>query len=151
MKWNRNFMKKLIVILFVLGCALGSSALAQSKRPALPANIAKWSGSDSDRILKNVTIKNRLKKLLGKKNYADFTESWETLNPIVKKGNFLFSSGCLIHACGHIESAIAIDLVNQTVHAGIFRETEKTKYFNENGRKTPQVIKNWANRLIKNL
>ncbi len=150
MKQNRKFMKKLIIILFVLGCAFGTSLLAQSKRPALPANLAKWNGSDSDRILKNPIIISRLKKLLGQKNYADFTESWETLNPIVKKGNFLFSSGCLIHACGHIESAIAIDLVNQTVHAGVFRETEKTKYFNENGRKTPQVIKKWANRLNQN-
>ena len=87
---------------------------------------------------------------MGKKNYEDFKESWETLNPIVKKGNILFSSGCLIHACGHAESAIAIDLVNKTIHVGIFREDEKTRYINENKRKTPQAMKTWGKRLDKN-
>jgi hypothetical protein len=86
---------------------------------------------------------------LGKKNYADFLESWETINPIVKKGNLLFSSGCLIHACGHAESAITIDWQSKTIHVGIFREQEKTRFFNERGRKTPLVIKNWATRLLQ--
>lgn len=140
-------MKKKIIVFFVLVCAFGLSAKAQS----LPANIAKWNGANSDKILNNTTIKYRLKRLLGKKNYADFLESWETQNPIIKKGSFLFSSGCLIHACGHIESAIAIDLRTKTIHVGIFREDEKTRYFNENRQKTPQTIKSWANRLIKNL
>jgi len=64
-----------------------------------------------------------------------------------KEGNFLFSSGCLIHACTHLESAIAVDLVNQTVHAAIFRQDEKTQYFNEGGAATPAVIKDWAGNL----
>lgn len=136
-------------ILFALLLSLVFALCAFAQTPALPANIAKWNGADSDKLLKNVTIKSRLKKLLGKKNYADFMESWETLNPIVKKGNFLFSSGCLIHACTHAESAIAIDLVNNSIHAAIYRDEEKPKYFNEKSRKTPQVIKNWANRLAQ--
>lgn len=139
-------MKKKIIVFFILVCAFGLSVQAQS----LPANIAKWNGADSDKILNNTTIKYRLKRLLGKKNYADFLESWETQNPITKKGKFLFSSGCLIHACGHIESAIAIDLRTKTIHTAIFREREKTRYFNERKKKTPNVIKNWANRLIQN-
>jgi hypothetical protein len=138
-------MKKFIFVLF-LSAIFGLTVFAQTS--TLPANISKWNGADSDKILNNVKIKSRLKKLMGAKNYADFMESWETLNPIVKKGNFLFSSGCLIHACGHLESAIAIDLVNQTIHAAIYRQDEKTKYFNENGRKTPRVLKNWVNHLI---
>jgi hypothetical protein len=140
-------MKKLIIILFVLVSAFGAFAQTKSQYPDLPVNLAKWNGADSDKILKNPAIKTRLKNLLGKKSYAAFLESWETQNPIIKKGNFLFSSGCLIHACGHAESAMAIDFVNQTIHVSIFRETEKTKYFNEKGRKTPASIKNWANRL----
>lgn len=112
-------------------------------------NFAKMNGKDSHDLLTNPTIKARLKKLLGEKSYADFTESWETVNPVIKKGNFLFSSGCLIHACGHLESAIAIDLLKKTIHVGIFRETEKTKYFNERRRKTPAIIRNWAQNLIK--
>lgn len=143
-------MKKIIIILFVLGCALNTFGQTQTKRSALPKNFAKWDKKDSQDLLNNPTIKSRLKKLLGKKNYADFKESWETVNPIVKKGNFLFSSGCLIHACGHTESAIAIDLLNNSIHAGIYTETEKTRYFNEGNRKTPKAIKSWANRLESN-
>lgn len=144
-------MKLFLSVLFLLCCIFGANAqVRHSKKTALPANMVKWNGEDSDTILKNPALKVRLKNLLGKKNYADFLESWETVNPIVKKGNFLFSSGCLIHACGHIESAIAIDLVTQTIHVGIFREGENTRYFNEQSRKTPKLIRNWANRLIKN-
>jgi hypothetical protein len=134
-------MKKLTLILFLLIAANGISA----QTGKLPANIAKW--EDSHKILNNSAIKSRLLKLLGRKNYANFLESWETVNPIVRKGNFLFSSGCLIHACGHIEAAVAIDLQSKTIHAAIFRDGEKTRYFNERKRKTPQSIKNWARRL----
>jgi len=74
-------------------------------------------------------------------------ESFETLSPVKKEGNFLFSTGCLIHACTHLESAIAVDLVNRTVHAAIFRQDEKTRYFNEGGKATPKVIRGWANHL----
>ena len=140
-------MKKLFIIFFVLVCVWSLSAQTSTK---LPVNIANWKGQDSDKILKNATVKSRLKKLLGKKNYADFLESWETLNPISKKGNFLFSSGCLIHACGHAESAIAIDLGTKTIHVGIFREGERTRFFNEKRRSTPKVISSWARRLIAN-
>lgn len=144
---NRVFLLSLII------AAISFSAMAQtankSKVAALPINILKMNGKDSLDLLNNPTIKARLRNLLGKKNYADFLESWETSNPVVKKGNFLFSSGCLIHACGHIESAIAVDLVNKSIHVGIFREQEKTRFFNESGRKTPAVIKNWASRLLQ--
>lgn len=144
---------KRIILFFLIISTISFSAMAQtvnkSKRETLPINISKMSGKDSLDLLDNPTIKSRLRNLLGKKNYANFLESWETANPIVKKGNFLFSSGCLIHACGHIESAMAIDLRAKTIHVGIFREQEKTKYFNERRRKTPSVIKNWAARLLQ--
>lgn len=141
---------KPILFLFLITAIFGFSVFAQnvkSKVSALPAGIAGWNDEDSDKILRNAVIKARLKKLLGKKNYASFLESFETLTPIEKNGNILFSSGCLIHACTQLESAIAIDPVNKTIHAGIFRRNEKTKYFNENGRKTPRSLKNWANQL----
>ena len=142
-------MKRIIYLLLVTGI-FGISIFAQNAKPkvaALPAGIATWGGEDSDKILNNAVIKTRLKKLLGKKNYASFLESFETLAPIEKTDDILFSSGCLIHACQHLESAVAIDLVNKTVHAAIYRENKITKYFNESGAKTPQAITNWANRL----
>lgn len=142
-------MKK-VIFLFLITAIFGFSVFAQNvkpKTPALPAGIAEWNGEDSDKILGNAVIKKRLKKLLGNKNYASFLESFETLVPIEKNGDILFSSGCLIHACTQLESAVAIDLVNKTIHAGIFRRNEKTKYFNENGRKSPKVLKSWADRL----
>jgi len=142
-------MKKAI-FLFLITAIFAASGFAQTvktKVPALPAGIADWKGEDSSKILDNAVIKARLKRLLGKKNYASFLESFETLNPTEKSGEILFSSGCLIHACGHLESAIAVDLVNNTIHAAIYNEEKKTRYFNEKGSKTPESIINWANRL----
>lgn len=141
---------KQVVLLFLITAIFAASGFAQTvktKTPALPTNIADWNGEDSSKILDNAIIKARLKKLLGKKNYASFLESFETLNPVEKNGDILFSSGCLIHACGHLESAIAVDLVNNTIHAAIYNEEKKTRYFNEKGSKIPESIINWANRL----
>jgi hypothetical protein len=103
-------------------------------------------GHDSDAILKNPAIKARMKMLLGNK-YDSFMESFETLNPVTKERRFLFTSGCLIHACTHLESAIAVNLTGNTIHAAIFRQNEKTKFFNEGGKATPEVIRRWANNL----
>jgi hypothetical protein len=113
----------------------------------LPADIAEWVGEDSDKIFENTGLKDRLKNLLGEKDYASFTEYFETSKPIEKDGNFLFASGCMIRACTHLESAIAIDLKNNTIHAAIYNEIEDTKYFNENNSKTPKSIINWASSL----
>src|SRR3954471_12499291 len=140
---------KLTTALFFVVLVLSLSASAQTaktKRPALPADIAAVVGQDSDSLLKNPAIQARTKMLLGKK-YDSFLESFETLNPVTKEGDFLFSSGCLIHACTHLESAIAVDLVNQTVHVAVFRQNEKTRYFNESGKATPNVIREWAKNL----
>ena len=145
-----EIMKKLLIILFILVCVFGANAqTSKSKRLALPANLAKMKDADSAKLLDNPIIKTRLKRLLGKKSYADFMESWETINPIEKKGNFLFSSGCLIHACGHIESAIAIDLVKKTIHAGIFQQGIKSKLYNEDNQPTPKVLMDWFKNLSK--
>lgn len=132
----------LLLITLVL-CFSARAQTAKARRPALPSNIAATAGQDSDLLLKNPAIQTRMKKLLGTK-YDSFMESFETLNPITKNRNFLFSSGCLIHACTHLESAIAVDLVNRTIHAAIFRQDEKTRYFNEGGKATPEVIRAWA-------
>lgn len=139
-----------MIYLFLITAIFGVSAFAQKAKPkvaALPAGIADWSDEDSDKILNDPVIKTRLKKLLSKKNYAAFMESFETINPIEKNENILFSSGCLIHACTHLESAIAIDLVNNTIHAAIYDEERATRYFNERGSKTPESITEWAERL----
>jgi hypothetical protein len=138
---------KPIIFLFSLSLIFATSAFAQKVKPTLPSDIATWSNEDAAKILDNPIIKTRLKRLLGAKNYDAFFESFETLTPIEKNGNIIFSSGCLIHACTHLESAIAIDLANKTIHAAIYRDDEKTKYFNESGSKNPKSIANWANRL----
>jgi hypothetical protein len=137
--------KNLLIILFVL--IFSTFAFAQknkSENSKLPTDIAEWVGEDSDKILENEIIKVRLKKLLGEKDYATFTEYFETSKPIEKDGNFIFSSGCMIHACKHLESAIAIDLVNNTIHAAIYDEIEETKYFNEKESKNPEPIIKWS-------
>jgi hypothetical protein len=127
-------------------CLSATAQTSQARRAALPPEIAAAEGHDSDSLLNNAAIQARMKKLLRSK-YDAFMESFETLNPVRKEGDFLFSSGCLIHACTHLESAIAVDLVNQTVHAAIFRQDEKTPYFNEGGTATPAIIKDWAGNL----
>ena len=130
--------------------ALSASALSQAAQPkttALPAGIIDWSGEDSDKLLNNDVIKTRLKKLLRSAGYASFMESFETLTPISKYDDFLFASGCLIHACTHLESAIAIDVKNNIIHAAIFNDENPTSYFNERGSKTPRSIVDWAKNL----
>src|SRR5918911_3347525 len=133
-----------LFLIILVSCYSATAQRAKTRRPALPSDIAAAAGQDSDSLLKNPAIKTRMKGLLGKQ-YDSFMESFETLTPVTKEGNFLFSSGCLIHACTHLESAIAVDLVNRTIHVAIFRQDEKTRYFNEGGRVTPKVIKDWAN------
>lgn len=137
----------LILIATIFGASSVSAQNSKSKNAVLPAGIADWQGGDSDKILKNPAIKIRMRKLLGKKNYAAFMESFEMLTPVEKSGDVLFSSGCLIHACGHLESAIAINVANNTIHAAIYRENEKTVYFNERNSKIPESIAIWASRL----
>jgi len=143
-------MKKFIfcfLIVAICGLCVTAQTNRKYKNDELPADISKMTDADSMELLNNPAIKMRLKRLLGKKNYDSFLESFETVTPVEKKGVFLFASGCLIHACTQVESAIAVDLVNKTIHAAIYRRGEKTKFFNENGRATPKVIKNWAERL----
>lgn len=135
-----------LLLITVVSCFIGTAQTGRTRSPALPSDIAEMAGQDSDSLLKNPAIQARMKKLLGNK-YGSFLESFETLNPVTKEGGYLFSSGCLIHACTHLESALSIDLINKTIHAAIFRQGEKTRYFNEGGRATPQVIRNWANNL----
>jgi len=136
----------LLLLITLFSCFSATAQTAKTRRTALPSDIAAMAGQDSDSLLKNPVIKARMKKLLGNK-YDSFMESFETLNPVTREGAFLFSSGCLIHACTHLESAIAIDLTNRTIHAAIFRQDEQTRYFNEDGRATPGVIRDWANNL----
>ncbi len=134
--------------LFML--SFGAFVLAQTAKtdaPQLPSKIANWSGQDSDVILRNPVIIMRLKKLLDESDYESFFASFEASKPIEKSGNILLTSGCMIHACAHLESAIAIDLVNNTIHAAIYNEIEQTKYFNENGSITPETIIAWAKHL----
>jgi hypothetical protein len=135
-----------LLLIVLVSCFSATAQTAKTRRYALPSDIAAVAGQDSDSLLKNPVIQARMKKVLGNK-YGSFMESFETLNPVTKEGNYLFSSGCLIHACTHLESAIAVDLVSRTIHAAIFRQDEKTRYFNEGGRATPRVIRDWANNL----
>jgi hypothetical protein len=139
------------VYLILLIALFATSAAAQKANPksaALPASIAKWSGQDADKLLTDPAIKARLKALLGKAAYASFMDSFETQTPITKDGDTLFASGCLIHACTHLESALAIDIKANTVHAAIYNEEKPTRYFNEGRSKTPPAIADWAARLI---
>jgi hypothetical protein len=141
-------MKRTVSLLLVtlVSCFCALAQTAKTSRPTLPPGIAAAAGQDSDILLKNPSIKDRLKKLLGNK-YGSFIESFETLNPVTREGHYLFTSGCLIHACLHLESAIAVNLTNNTIHVAVFRQDEKTRYFNEVGKATPEVLRDWANNL----
>lgn len=143
----RTTMKAVVFLLLIAGM-LGINAFGQNaKTQALPAGIADWNGEDSSKLLNDPAIKLRLKKLLGNKSYASFMASFETITPISKNGKVLFASGCLIHACIHLESAVAIDLSNNTVHAAIYEEEKATRFFNERRRTSPKLIIQWAKKL----
>ena len=142
-------MKATIYLILITGI-FGISGFAQTSKPkteALPAGITNWSGEDSSRILNDTAIKLRLKKMLGKTSYASFIESFETVTPITKTGNVLFASGCLIHACTHLESAIAIDLGDNTIHAAIYNDEKTTRFFNERRTRSPKPMISWAKSL----
>src|ERR1044072_5599641 len=96
-----------LLLMTIILCFSATAQTTKTRRLALPSNITATAGQDSDSLLKNPAIKARLKNLLGKK-YDSFMESFETLTPVTKEGHYLFSSGCLIHACTHLESAIAV-------------------------------------------
>jgi hypothetical protein len=136
-------MRKIIFLIFVLAvCSLDAAAQKNSRdENNLPVGIVRMTSADSRQLLNNRTIKMHLKKLLGKKNYDSFSASFETVTPVEKKGKFLFSSGCLIHGCANLESAIAIDLVNNTIHAAVYNSQERTKYFNESGQERRRLSK----------
>lgn len=140
-------MKRIILLIVTFAiCAACTLSIAAQAKAELPANIADMAGKDSADLLGDPTVESRLKNLMGDAGFDSFKESFETVTPVTKTGTFLFTSGCLIHACSQVESAIAIDLKNKTVHTAIFRRGEKTKFFNEN-KKTPKAIKDWASRL----
>jgi hypothetical protein len=142
-------MKTVLYTIILVGI-LSLTVFGQTSKPKtspLPAGIATWSGEYSDKLLNNAVIKARLKKLLGGTNYAAFTASFETLTPISKDGDILFASGCLIHACGHLESAIAIDVKNNIIHAAIFNEEKLTRIFSERQRTPVKSILDWARNL----
>jgi hypothetical protein len=136
----------LIVLITLTLCVFANAQPKIKPKSSATVNLSKSESQYPFELFKNKTVKSRMKKLLGK-NYSDFFDSFETQEPFKKKGNFLFSSGCLIHACGHLESAIAIDLSTNSIHVGIFRENEAAKTFNENKRKTPKILTAW----LKNL
>jgi hypothetical protein len=136
----------LIILITLTLCVLATAQSRVKTKNSATVSFSKSEGQYPFELFKNKTVKSRMRKLLGK-NYSDFFDSFETQEPFAKKGNFLFSSGCLIHACGHLESAIAIDLAANTIHIGIFREDEAAKTFNENKRKTPKILTAW----LKNL
>lgn len=143
-------MKKIFFCLLIAAiCSLGIFAQTGGKKQKnqLPADIRRMTDADSQELLNNPAITARLENLLGAKNYEAFLESFETVSPVEKKGAFLFASGCIIHGCTNAESAIAVDLTNNTIHAAIYNRTQPTKFFNENRRKTPKIIRDWANHL----
>ena len=111
--------------------------------PAINAMI----GKDSGEFLAQADIKSRLIKLLGKQDYASFTEYFEVRSPIKRDGDFLYASGCMIRACTRLESAFAYNVKTHTIHAAIFDQIKETKYFNENKSRTPEIISDWAKRL----
>lgn len=133
-------------LLIVIFGVIGFGQAAKTDGGKLPVEIANWSGQDANKILDNPVIKIRLKKLLGEVDYETFSEYFETSTPIKKAGDLLFASGCMIHACTHLESAIAIDSVKNTIHVAIYDETDETKYFNEREGETPEAIVSWAKR-----
>lgn len=144
-------MKRIIYLLLIVG-VFGLTAFGQGpkgKAAALPARIAELNGEDADKLVNDPLINARLRTLLGKKGYASFMESFETVTPVTKDGDILFASGCMIHACTHLESAIAVDLKNNTVHAAIFNDEKPRRFFNERGRRTPKPISDWANHLTE--
>src|SRR6476469_1511643 len=87
---------------FVFGLIVVSAVIvaAQSatRRPPLPANLAKFAGEYPADLMKVPAVKSRLKILLGKR-YSDFDYSISVQDVMKMDGDFLIGSGCMAHAC----------------------------------------------------
>lgn len=138
-------MKQISAILFIT-IALCLTATAQTKKPALPSNLAKYVDEYPVKLMKVPSVKTRLKTLLGKK-YATFDRYIGVQSPITQVGDFLFAHGCLPHSCTISEAAFAIDLKNKRIHAVIYEQNIAPKFFNEDKAKTPQVLLDWIQEL----
>lgn len=140
-------MKQIFAILLIT-IAFCFSATAQAKKPALPTNLAKYVNKYPDDLLKVVSVKTRLKILLGKK-YSTFDQYIATQMPMTQVGDFLMGTGCLPHSCTISEAAFVIDTKNKRIHAVIYDKGKQPKYYNEDNASTPQALIDWVEDLKK--
>ena len=142
-------MKKLLILLgLVMILSIAMMAQTAAKRPVLPSNLAKYIDQYPDKLMKVVSVKARLKTLLGKR-YADFVISIQVQSPMTKVGDFLFARGCMPHVCTINEAAFVIDLKNKRIQAAIYEKDRPTKFFNEDKAPTPQILLDWVEELKK--
>ena len=137
---------KLIFACLLITLVLGLTATAQTKKPALPSNLAKYVDEYPVKLMKVPAVKTRLKTLLGKK-YPTFDSYITVQSPMTQVGDFLFASGCLPHSCTISEAAFAIDLKNKRIHAVIYEQNLAPKFYNEDKAQTPQVLLDWIKEL----
>jgi len=128
----------LIVVFTVFGTAQSST-----KRPPLPANLAKYVGEYPADLMRVPAVKSRLKTLLGKR-YADFDYSISVQDVMKLDGDFLFGSGCMAHACTLTEAAFVVDVKNKRIHAVLYDKDKPAAYFNEDKVAAPQVLIDWV-------
>lgn len=131
-----------VSFILIAFCFTISAQTNKTSRPALPNNLAKYVDEYPDKLMKVAAVKTRLKTLLGK-NYSKFDSYITVQSPMNQVGDFLFASGCLPHSCTISEAAFAIDMKNKRIHAVIYNQNLKPKFFNEDKAETPQVLLDW--------
>ena len=138
-----HFFGRLLFVLTLLSVSVpAASGQSAAKRPVLPINLSKYIDEYPAALMKVPAVKARLRALLGKR-YPDFVISIDVQSPMKKVGDFLFTNGCMPHACTINEAAFAIDLVNKRIHAVIYDSDRPAVYFNEDKKPTPQVLLDW--------
>lgn len=148
---NRKFVTRIFVAVYLsLGLAgiiafsaIAAAAQTSTRRPALPANLARYVDEYPVKLMKVPAVRARLKALLGNR-YADFDTSISVQHTMTRDGDFLFASGCTPHACTISEAAFVIDLKNRRIHAVMYEKDEPPRFFNEDKTATPKILLDWV-------
>jgi hypothetical protein len=93
------------------------------------------------KLLDNVQLKTRLKKLLGTR-FTFLKKTWAVETPIEIKNNIFVAKGCETHNCSSTNFIIVVNFTKNILYAGI-REEDNVKTYSEDG-SIPEPLNEWA-------
>ena len=132
---------KLFVISFILMHSIVYAQSAQSKFEFL----RKYNGQYAYKVklLENKKVKQALVALIGSSRYEFVKNNYGVENPIEVKNDVFTSYACQQHNCSDTNFIIVINILDNSVYAGI-RENGKVTLYPADTTGIPQIT-NWLN------